>query len=170
MLSSAVRGFQDPWEHQAFFRGATQKILVTMPGEYRSAVTRIDLHRLWIQRDDTFLPQVAYVSDTANRCTIGLVGNPRHPPTYHNGVELRPDLMIVSSLMADHHFRMLGVRQIASMSLTPADLATASRTLIGRELSPPAVTCHIKFQTARWPGYGACMKWPVTLQGRSPIS
>lgn len=46
--------------------------------------------------------------------------------------------------MADHHFGMLTASQIASMSLIPADLATPSRTLIGRELSPPAVMRHIQ--------------------------
>jgi AraC-like DNA-binding protein len=144
MLSSAVRSFQDPWEHQAFFRGATQKVLVTAAGTYHSAVTRIDLHRLWMQRNDTCLPQVTYVEDTAGRCPIGFVVNPQHPPACRNGVELLPDVMIVSSAMGDHHFRMPGVSQIASMSLTPADLARATRTLIGRELIAPAMTRHMR--------------------------
>jgi AraC-like DNA-binding protein len=144
MLSSAVRSFQDPWEHQAFFRAATQRVLVTTAGRYRSAVTRIDLHRLWMQRNDTFLPQITYVTDTAGRCPIGFVNNPQHPPPYRNGLELLPDVMIVSSMTSDHHFRMPGTSQVASMSLAPADLATASRALTGRELSPPTVTRHIR--------------------------
>jgi AraC-like DNA-binding protein len=143
MLSSAVRSFQDPWEHQAFVRASTQKVLVTIPGQYRSALTRIDLHRLWLQRNDTSLPQITYVEHTAGRCPIGFVGNPQHQPLYSNGTELLPDMMIIPCMMGDHHFRMAGESQIASLSLAPADLATASRALIGRELSAPAVTRHI---------------------------
>jgi AraC-like DNA-binding protein len=143
MLSSAVRSFQDPWEHQAFVRASTQKVLVTTPGQYRSALTRIDLHRLWMQRNDTSLPQITYVEHTAGRCPIGFVGDPQHQPLYSNGVQLLPDMMIIPSMMGDHHFRMPGASQIASMSLAPADLATASHALIGYELSAPEVTRHV---------------------------
>jgi AraC-like DNA-binding protein len=143
MLSSAVRSFQDPWEHQAFVRASTQKVLVTAPGKYRSALTRIDLHRLWMQRNDTSLPQITYVADTAGRCPIAFVADPQHQSPYRNGVELLPDVMIVSAMLGDHHFRMPGASQISSMSLAPVDLATASRALIGRELGAPTVTRHI---------------------------
>jgi AraC-like DNA-binding protein len=143
MLSSAVRSFQDPWEHQAFARGSTQKILVTTRGEYRSAHTKIDLHRLWMQRSDTCLPQIAHILVTADRCPIAFVSHPQHQPPYCNGVELLPYVMIASSLMGEYHLRRPGASQIAWMSLAPADLAIASRALIGRELSAPAMTRYI---------------------------
>ena len=144
MASSAVRSFQDPWEHQAFYRAADMKVLVTTPGRYRSAVTRVDLHRLWMQRNETSLPQVAHVADTTGRCAIGFVADPEDPTPYRNGDELLPNVMIVSSTIGDHHFRMPAASQIASMSLSPVDLAAASIALNGCELIAPAVTRHVR--------------------------
>ncbi len=143
MISSAVRSFQDPWDHQAFFRGADMKVVVTTTGKYSSALTRIDLDRLWMQRNETILPQIAHVADRSNRCAIGFVADPQYPAPCRNGDELLPNVMIVGSIMGDHHFRMLAPSRIASMSLSAADLAVASHTLAGRELSAPPVTRHI---------------------------
>jgi len=144
MVSSTVRTFEDPWEHQACFRGANMKVLVTATGKYQSTLTRIDLHRLWMQRNETSLPQVAHVADTSDRCAIGFVADPQHVPPYRNGEDLLPNMMIVSSIMGDHHYRMPAASQIASMSLSPPDLAAASYALTGRELAATAVTRHIR--------------------------
>lgn len=140
MIGSMVRNFQDPWDHQAFFRGSNMKVLVTAAGEYRSAVTRIDLHSLWMQRNETLLPQVAYVEEVTNRCAVTFAANLQGPPPYRNGDELLPDMVMVSSLMGDHHFRMAGESQVAMMSLLPDDLAAVSHALLGRELTAPKVT------------------------------
>ena len=144
MTGSMVRSFQDPWEHQAFYRAANMQALVTTTGKYRSAVTRIDLHRLWMQRNETSLPQVAYVADTSTRCAIGFAADPRAPSSYRNGEELLPGILIASSIMGDHHFRMPASCRIAAMSLSPADLAAASHALTGTELTAPVVTRHVR--------------------------
>jgi AraC-like DNA-binding protein len=137
VVSSAVRSFQDPWEHQAFYRGANMKVLVTGSGDYRSALTRIDLNRIWLQRNETFLPQVAHVAETENRGAIKFAADSQLQPAYRNGEELRRNAVVVSSIMGEHHWRMHGPSQIASMSMSPADLAAASQALIGRELTAP---------------------------------
>jgi AraC-like DNA-binding protein len=143
MISTSVQSFRDPWEHEAFFRGANMKILVTTTGVYGSAVTKIDLDRLWMQRSETSLPQVAHVAQMNSRCVIGFTADLQNPPPYRNGDELLPNAMLVSSIMSDHHFRMPGALQRASMSLSLGDLAAASYALTGRELGPPAVTRHV---------------------------
>jgi AraC-like DNA-binding protein len=143
-ISSAVRAFQDPWEHQAFFRGADMKALVTATGKYRSALTRIDLHRLWMQRSDVSLPYVMHLTNTVNRCAIGFVADPQQAPSYHNGSEIRPDTIVVASIGSDHHCRVLGSSRFAMMSLAPAELAAASYALTGRELTAPVETRHIR--------------------------
>jgi len=140
MISGAVRSFQDPWEHQAFYRGANMKALITTRGQYRSAVSRRDLHRLWIQRNDTALPQVVYLVDTTDRCSVGFTADPQHQPPYRNGDEVQSEMLIVSSIEGDHHFWMPAACQVAAMSLPTTDLASASRALTGRELTVPATT------------------------------
>jgi len=144
MISSAVRSFQDPWDHQAFFRAGNMKLVATTTDKYNSSLVKIDLHRLWMQLNEMSSPLIAHVADTSNRCAIGFIADPRHPPPYHNGEELQPDMMIVSSIKGDHHYRMRAPTQIASMSLSPSDLAAASQALIGRELTAPAVTRQMR--------------------------
>jgi len=101
-----------------------------------------------MQRNETSLPQVVHVADTAGRCAIGFVADPQNPTPYRNGDELLPNVMIVSSIMGDHHFRMPGASQIASMTLSAVDLAAASNALNGRELIAPAVTRHVRISDA----------------------
>jgi len=143
-IRSVIKTFQDPWEHQAFFRGADMRALVTTTGEYRSALTRIDLHRLWLQRSDVSLPYVTHLTNTFNRVAIGFVADPEQAPSYHNGTEILPDMIVAAAIGSDHHCRVLGPSRFAMMSLAPADLAAASHALGGGELTAPPETRHIR--------------------------
>src|SRR5205085_820151 len=51
MPSSAVLRFTDPDAYYAAIRTAEVKGVVTTRGDYRAELTRIELHRLWMQRD-----------------------------------------------------------------------------------------------------------------------
>jgi hypothetical protein len=75
-IVSVLRSFQDPWEHQAFYRGADMKVLVTATGKYCSTLIRIDLHHLGMQRNDTFLPQVFYATTPTTMDSGSLVAFP----------------------------------------------------------------------------------------------
>jgi AraC-like DNA-binding protein len=142
MLGSAVRSFQDPWEHQEFFRAADMTVLVTSRGEYRSTLTRIDLHRLWMQRNDTVLPQIAHVASHKSRNSIGFVLD--GGPIYRDGTEVLPDTIVVSSPDSDCHLRMQDASNFGTMSLSPEELAAASRAIIGRELTAPSATRYLR--------------------------
>jgi AraC-like DNA-binding protein len=143
-IGSMLRSFQDPWEYQAFFRGANIKALVTATGKYQSALTRIDLHRLWMQRSETSLPHIMHLTNTSDRCAIGFVADPEQASSYHNGIEFLPDMIVVAAVASDHHCRARGASRFAMMSLQPEDLAAASHALIGRELTAPVRTRHIR--------------------------
>jgi AraC-like DNA-binding protein len=144
MPSSAVRRFQDPWEHQAFFRGADMKVLVTGTGQYRSALTRIDLHRLWMQRNATSLPQIAHIVANRDRSPIGFLVDTEQPAVLRHGTEFLPGTIVFSTPGADGHVRSTGPSRWGTMSLTPDDLASAGRALAGRELTPPTVSQVIR--------------------------
>jgi AraC-like DNA-binding protein len=141
---SMLRSFQDPWEHQAFYRGADMKVVVTTSGKYCSSLIRIDLPELGMQRNDTSLPQVFYAINTNDRCAISLVTDRPFPSVYHNGYELLPDMVVVSSMNSNHHCRMLGPSQLGTMSLSRTYLAAVSHALIGRELMAPAAVQHAR--------------------------
>ncbi|HUN44592.1 MAG TPA: helix-turn-helix domain-containing protein [Acetobacteraceae bacterium] len=144
LVGSTRRSFQDPWEHQAFYRGAHMKVLVTTTGRYCSALTRIDLHNLGMQRNETSLPQIFHAVNTTDRCAISFIADSQFPTVYHNGDELLPDVVIVSSMNDEHHCRMTGPSRLGTMSLSPADLAVASHVIVGRELVTPTAMQRIK--------------------------
>ena len=50
MPSSAVRTFSDPDDYAASIRASKAEVTVTGRGQFTAKLTRIDLHRLWMQR------------------------------------------------------------------------------------------------------------------------
>jgi AraC-like DNA-binding protein len=144
MLSSAARSFRDPWEHQSFFRAADMEVLVTDRGDYSSELTRIDFHRLWMQRNQTSLPQITHLADHNYRCPIAFLTDVRQAPIYRNGEEISPGTIVVSARHADYHYRMSTYCRIGFMSLTPDDLAAAGRAIAGYDLTTPPATRLIR--------------------------
>lgn len=135
MPSNAFRSFQDPWEHQAFFRAADMKSLVTSRGDYCSELTRIDLHRLWMQRNQTSLPQITHLADHQYRRPIAFLTDAELAPIYRNGEEVRPGMIVVSSPHAEYYYRTTAPCRIWFMSLAPDDLAAAGRAIAGYDLT-----------------------------------
>ena len=50
MPHSAIFKSSDPYEHQSSIRAGEVELLVTAPGSFHAELTRVDLHRLWMQR------------------------------------------------------------------------------------------------------------------------
>jgi AraC-like DNA-binding protein len=140
MPSSAFRSFHDPWEHQSFFRAADMKVVVTGAGEYSSKLTRIDMHRLWMQRNVTSLPQITYLSDHQYRRPICFLTDNQQASFTRNGRELQPGVIAVSSPHSEYYYRLPPQASLGFMSLTADDLAAAGRAIAGYDLTAPSVT------------------------------
>ena len=61
MPSSTVRAFSDPDDYAAAIRQGTLELTVTERGCLRAKLTRIDLHRLWMQRLSENLSRIYHV-------------------------------------------------------------------------------------------------------------
>lgn len=140
MPSSAVRAFLDPWEHQTFFRAADMRVVVSAAGKYRSELVRIDLHRLWMQRNGTSLPQVTHLADHQYRRPICFLTDAQQAPIYRCGQEVAPGMIAVSSPHAEYHYRLPAQARLGFMSLSSEDLAAAGRAVAGCDLTAPSVT------------------------------
>ncbi len=140
MLDSAVLTFSDPQHHQAAIRAGDVKVLVTAPGEYRADLTRIDLHRLWMQRGRETLPRIAQVNLARGRSPIFFHADTDQASSVHSGMELQSDDIMFYSPGSVHHLHTSAECRWGAMSLTPDDLAAAGRAIAGVDIVAPSVT------------------------------
>jgi AraC-like DNA-binding protein len=143
MPESTIFWSSDPYEHQRSLRAEEIALLVTAPGEFRGEATRIDTHRLWLQRGYESLPRIVHSKVSKSRNGIFFLADPQHAPTHHTGKEFPPGCMMVYSAGAEHHHRSSTECQWAAMSLPLEDLAAAGRAIAGRDLTPPKVSTLI---------------------------
>jgi AraC-like DNA-binding protein len=137
MPSSAVRTFTDPEAYFAGIRNLQIDGLVTHRGNFRAKSTRIDLHRLWMSRFDEKLPRIMRVTPSGSRCLALFASNPQQPAMLANGIEMSEGQIVMFGLRWPYYLRSSTATGWATMSLTPEDLATAGKAIIGRELTPP---------------------------------
>ena len=60
MPSSAVHTFTDADDYASAIRATSAELTVIRRGHFTAKLTRIDLHRLWMQRFFDNLPRVAH--------------------------------------------------------------------------------------------------------------
>jgi len=69
MPSSAIRTVTDVDEYRAANRRSCVELTVTARGSFTVSITRIDLHRLWMQRGSESLPRIRHAEPSpARRC------------------------------------------------------------------------------------------------------
>jgi hypothetical protein len=86
--SNFVRTFTDPDEYAASIRQGTHRIVVTQRGLFTAKLTRIDLHRLWMQHFSEDLPRTSHIDDWGGRAVIVFRTQPGSS-VIRNGIELR---------------------------------------------------------------------------------
>lgn len=137
MPSSRIFTFDDPQRYQAGIRAATAEVLPTTKGQFHAELMQIDLHRLWMQRQRETLPRICRGSINRDRIAIEFpVGASGFR---HNGLDVSPGEIVFYSWDSDHDLS-LAPTHTGSMSLTPVALASASRVLVGCELTVPLIS------------------------------
>ena len=136
MPSSAVRTFTDPDAYFGGIRNLQVDGVVTRRGKFHAEAIRIDLHRLWMHRFDEKLPRIMRVMPSGARSLILFPTDPDRA-MLANGIEASQKQIVMFGLGWPYYLRSSEGTGWATMSLTPGDLAIASREIIGRELSPP---------------------------------
>jgi AraC-like DNA-binding protein len=138
-LGSTVREFTDPYEYQSSIRATDVRFTITAAGKYRAKLTKVDLHRLWMQRGETSLPYIAHSAPRRDRSIISFLADTQQAPSRQNGLELLPGTILAGAPGSEFHRRAQGGRW-GAMSLTLEDFAAAGQALVGRELTPPQAT------------------------------
>jgi AraC-like DNA-binding protein len=144
MADSAVVTFTDPDAYHAGFRGLQVEGIVTARGEYRAELTRIDLHRLWMQRGDESLPRVASIRPSGKRASILLATDRNQPAMHINGMAVSASEIVLHGVSSLRHSRSSAACRWGALALTQEDLAAAGQALIGREFIAPSFTDRIR--------------------------
>jgi len=144
MLSSKVFAFTDPIEYQATIRAADVTVVPTARGDFRAELTRVDFHRLWMQRFAENAPVIKYSAIHRQRSVIVFLTRSDQPEIHHGNMDVSADDIVAYGSGASLHHRTTAPCRWGSMSLTPDDLAKTSYAFLGRELSAPADTSCIR--------------------------
>ena len=142
MPDSAVMTFTEPDAFHAAIRTAEVKGVVTARGHYRAELTRIELHRLWMQRGVERLPRVMNVRRRDPRVSVFFMTEQEQSPLQVRGMVVGTgEIAVLGSGSADHHLSS-GACRWGAMSLAPEDFAAAGQAIIGRELTAPSSLTH----------------------------
>jgi AraC-like DNA-binding protein len=140
MPGSLVRRFTDPYEYQKSVRASAPNMFLTAPGVFRAELTRIDLHRLWMQSGQASLPYVAHIVLTTDRIPIFFLADHRQQAALHSGLEVVPGDLVIGRPNSENHQQAAAGLHWRSMSLSVEDLAAAARSTVGRDLAAVTAT------------------------------
>jgi hypothetical protein len=126
MPDSAVMTFTEPDAFHAAIRTAEVKGVVTARGHYRAELTRIELHRLWMQRGVEGLPRVMNVRRRDPRVSVFFMTEQEQSPLRVRGMVLGTGEIAVLGSGSARSPSLLGGLPMGS------DVAGAGRFRCGR--------------------------------------
>jgi hypothetical protein len=136
MPSSAVREFTDPDEYAAAIRATKADVTVTGRGHFAGKRTRIDFHRLWMQRLSENMPRVVHSAFVTGRAIVTFRVH-TGPGLLWSGATLQPT-NIIQHVEGENAFqRSPGPAVWGAMSLPVADMISVGAAMAGLDLTPP---------------------------------
>ncbi len=148
MPNSTVLSLTEPEQYEENVRGSNIKEFVTARGAYEAQLTRIELHRLWMQRGRKSLPGVSHTVVLKGRAPIVFLVDMDQQPMLNGGMVVRAGEIVAYREATEHHLRTSAGYHCATISLSLDDLATYGRALVGRELAAPLVNRVVRPSTA----------------------
>ena len=136
MPSSAVYTFTDPDEYAASIRRGLVELRVIQRGKFTAKLTRIDLHRLWMQRFSDNLARVVRAANMAGRAMVQFRTAPG-PTLSAVGLEMHPSNIVRQSVAESYYQRSSESAHFAAMSLPVEDLAALGGVMGEVDLTPP---------------------------------
>jgi AraC-like DNA-binding protein len=144
MPRSRVFSFADPDAYQEKVRASQAAILTLDRGEFRAALTQIDLDRIWMQWGFDNLPRIARTTIDPERAVLMFIADSEQASSQLGGGELRGDNIAVFGRGSTNIVRTEGGSRWASLSLTHADLAEAGEAIVGQAITCPSETYLVR--------------------------
>ncbi|HEX3403613.1 MAG TPA: AraC family transcriptional regulator [Acetobacteraceae bacterium] len=136
MPSSAVRSYTDPDDYATAIRGSKTALTVVNRGNFSGKITRIDFHRLWMQRLSENLPRIMHSSSDSGRAIVSFHTQPG-PDLIRAGVAV--DCNSIARLGKEHSYfqRSSGLTCWGSLSLPVKEMQSVGAAIAGSDLTPP---------------------------------
>ena len=144
MPTSQVFRFDDPHHFQSTIRAATCEVLANSRGGFRAELTRIDLDTLWMQNLRSRDPHILHFVSNTDRLAVLFLADANHAPIRLNGADFSPAELMFYDLGAANHACFEKSTGLASMSLTPRDLAAAAHAIVGKDQVTEPKTCRLR--------------------------
>lgn len=144
MPRSRAFSFTDPDAYQETVRASQAAILALNRGEFRAALTHIDLDRMWMQWGFDSLPRIARTTLDPERAIVMFVADSEQAPSQVGGGALTSENIAVFGKGSTNIIRTEASHKWATMSLRHADLSAAGKALVGQEITCPSETYLIK--------------------------
>jgi AraC-like DNA-binding protein len=136
MPSSGSFIFSDPLPYQATLRISEVDVLPTARGQFRAELTKIGLHKLWMQRGHENLPHVVVGTISPIHKAITFLTGEQEEMVYC-GQSVLPGSIIVHRTDSQHR-RNPANRHWGAMSLTHDDFHAACTAITGCDFSDEA--------------------------------
>ena len=136
MPSSAVHTFTDPGDYAAAIRATTIDLTVMGRGHFIGKRTRIDLHRLWMQRLSENMARTLHSAFVTGRAIVTFRTHPG-PRLVWGGAELRPGNIIRHNEGENAFQHSSGPAHWSAMSLPVGDMVSVGAEIAGLDLTPP---------------------------------
>jgi AraC-like DNA-binding protein len=135
VASSSVQTFADADEYAAAIRQGTAQLTVKQRGVFRAKLTRIDFHRLWMQRFSESLARTTHVDGWGGRAII-VFRTGSGASMVRNGLELDPTSISRPRPGLSYYHHTSGPAPYGGMSLPIGDMAAFAGSVLGREAEP----------------------------------
>ena len=119
------------------------QVLPIQKGDFRAELIQVSFQRLGLQRGQESMPRVLHGYVRPERAVIGFLTDADQPGHQHCGMQVSPPDIIFNSSHTMHRKTQAASRW-GSMSLAVDEFAAVSKSLVGRELSVPAVSCLVR--------------------------
>lgn len=136
MPSSAVRTFTDPDDYATAIRATRAEMTVIGRGQFAAKLTRIDLHRLWMQRFSDNLPRVGHSAALTGRAIITFRTQPG-PSLLWSGMELQSTNIVQHNEGQNAFQHSSGSACFGAMSLPVEEMVSVGASMAGCDLTPP---------------------------------
>ena len=144
MASSQVITFANPDQYGAAIRAADVTVTPVARGDFYAELTKIDFHRLWMQRVSESAPLIKFAAMHRARAPIFFLTRPNQPAIHHGGVDVSENDVVVYGAGVSIHHKTTAACAWGVMSLSPDALAQAASVLVGRQLAVPTDTHRVR--------------------------